>query len=338
MIAGKESIIHIQNISPEILSMENLNDYDVLIFYNISKLADSYKNKLENFQINKKGIIYIPGVDCSIADYNNFWHKQIGLPKWVKNLTSSSNSYLKIKNINLSHPIFSEVWQQGNNFQSHSQFFAIPVFQQDKNQKLLMNYNNSTPFLIESNLKFGKALLLAGFLTPQESNLQLSGFFPVLIQQMVKYLTNSNKSLPYYFIGDTLTHQHFQLENISEYSIKTPNKKSYLMNYDDKHNQLYFTNTISPGFYKLYYKDKIIRQFALNINKNETNGIFLSKNKISEIIKTYNNRFAIISSNILDKNFQINKEQKEIFLIFILLLLIAETIIARINHNKEKKD
>lgn len=110
------------------------------------------------------------------------------------------------------------------------------------------------------------------------------------------------------------------------------------MNYDDKHNQLYFTNTISPGFYKLYYKDKIIRQFALNINKNETNGIFLSKNKISEIIKTYNNRFAIISSNILDKNFQINKEQKEIFLIFILLLLIAETIIARINHNKEKKD
>ena len=322
LTAGKESLLQVANISPKILAMENLDEYDVLIFHNIGELSNSYKSRLNDFLSDGKGIIYLPGINTSVSEYNNFWHKEMGLPKWKSNLSGDGKSYVKLNNINTSHPIFSQIWQEKEIFKATSQFFTIPEF--ERNGNILIDYSNTSPFLTETADK--KLLLLSTFLSPNESNLQLTGFFPVLIQQTVPYLANYNKSVANKFVGDTLRHSNFNMENISNFTMKTPDNRSYLLDIDKSQNQLIFTETKLPGFYKLYFEDKMVRQFAVNISKAEKIGKFDSEEKLQK------DKIAIYNESQTKTGLEANKELNEMILILIIILLLAETVIARINR------
>jgi len=320
--AGKESLLKVTNISPEILAMENLDEYDVLIFHSVSQLSDSYVSRLNDFLEDGKGIVYLPGINTSTEEYNNFWHKKMGLPKWKSNLSGDGKNYVKLNNINTSHPIFSQIWQDKETFKATSQFFALPDF--ERNGNVLIDYTGGSPFLTETSDR--KLLLISTFLSPNESNLQLTGFFPVLMQQTVLYLANYNKSMANQFVGDTLRHSHFDMENIAKFTMKTPDNRSYLMEIDKTQNQLLFADTKLPGFYKLYFEDKMVRQFALNICKNETVGKFLD---IEELQK---DKIAIYNEIKTETGQESNKEMNAMILMLIILLLLVETVIARINR------
>ena len=330
LTAGKETLFRIQSISPEILAMENLAEYDVLLFHNVTQLPGAYKDKLNDFLDRGQGIIYIPGVNSSIAEYNDFWHRAMELPRWETNIFGSSGSYMKIKNINSAHPIFSRIWQAENRFESSAQFFTIPDMERDKTAQILIDYSNGKPLLTE--IADRRMLLLSAFVTPGESNLQLSGFFPVLMQQMVLYLSNFDKSMVNYSIGDTLQHSVFELENINDFSMRTPDNRSYLMDYIEKDGTLSFDKTNLPGFYKLYQKGKTIREFAVNISKNEAGGNFMTIADLTDITEN-NKKIAIYSDDNEQGPMQTNKEINGLILILVILLLLAETLIARINRN-----
>ncbi len=329
--AGKESLFHIRNISPEILAMENLDEYDVLLFHNVPELNAVYKDKLTNFINQGKGIIVIPGIDNKMSQYNRFWHMQMQLPQWTDNLGGGSDSYLKLKNINTNHPIFAQVWAEKDRFQSASQFFTIPDFETDANHTVLINYNNSQPFMIEQNNQ--KIILLAGFISPRESTLQLSGFFPVLLQQTVLYLSNFSHSLTNQTVGDTLRHRVFQPDNITDYSLRTPSNQRYLPDFDKNSSELIFTDTGLPGFYRLYEKDKVIREFAVNLAERETMGDFLEKKELQKLTENQADKVAVYDAEQPQGQLHSNRELNSIILIFIILILISETIIARINRN-----
>ncbi len=329
--AGKESLFQVRNISPGILAMENLDDYDVLLFHNVAELNDIYKDKLNNFLKRGKGIIVIPGIDNEIDSYNRFWHEQMGLPQWTRNLGGGTDSYLKLQNINTNHPVFAQVWAEKERFQSASRFYTVPAFQANENHNVLIDYNTSHPFMMELNNR--KIMLLGSFITAQESTLQLSGFFPVLLQQTVLYLSNFSHSLINQTVGDTLRHRVFQPENITDYSLRTPMNKRYLPDMDDKNSELTFTNTEVPGFYRLYEKDEAVREFAVNLDSRETKGTFLSEKELKELVSEHSKNVAIYAGEQSTDQLHSNKELNSIILILIILILISETIIARINRN-----
>lgn len=331
LTAGKEDLIDLQTITPQILSMETLSHYDLLIFHGINELNHSFAEKLEDFFSEGKNLIYIPEKNTDRNTYNQFWHTKVGLPKWQATLQGSKDNYLKIKNINKTHAIFADIWQDKNTFQSFTRFNTIPVFQGSNNYQILMTYSNNQPLLMAKQ----NEMLLATFLEPEASDFNLSGLFPILIQQMIQFLTTPNNSTEKYFIGDTLVYRNFSMNDLKKFTMKTPDGKSYIMDFNNGKNQLTFSNTDVPGFYRLFFEDKNLSTFAVNISKAETFSQFLQKKEIKNIIENRDN-IAIISADTTTTDFKINKELNAIFLIFILLLLIAETLIARINHDTKR--
>jgi hypothetical protein len=331
IMTGKESLIHLQTITPQILSMENLSDYDLLIFHGIVGLYDSFANRLKDYTEEGKSILYIPTISGNADEYNEFWNKKIGFPKWQSTISGSENNYIKIKDINRSHGIFENIWQDKDSFQSSSHFYSIPVFLNKKDFEILMTYSNNYPMMLESENK----ILLANFLETGSSDFRLSGLFPILMQQTVQYLTNSSGLTDLYNIGDTLSFRNFSIEDIKNFTMKTPGNQSFIMDYNKTNNLLHFAETTMPGFYRLFYKDQNIFTYAVNINKSEASEQFFTQNEITKLIENKEN-IAMISNNDSEDKFKINKELNSIFLFFILLLLIAETIIARINHDSKR--
>lgn len=329
----KKEIISLQTISPQILAMENLNDYDVLIFHGISSLPAIYVQRLEDFFNRGKGLIYFPTNHTNLKEYNHFWHEKIGLPRWKNTLHSSGENYQKIGNINQHHPVFSQVWLNKQSFNPGSRFYSLPVFQNNNNQTWLINYANQLPFLLESD----KKLTLAALISPSESDFWLSGFFPVLLQQMIFYLTNSEDSFQNFYIGDTLIYRNFDPEEIETYSMKTPDNKSYLLTPDKNNSSLIFIKTEIPGFYKLYRQDQLLENFAVNISRTERSNNFLPNNTLHSLIAKQEQNILVIGETGNKTNFKINKELSGIFLLFILSLLVAETLLARINYNSKTK-
>ena len=190
--------------------MENLSDYDLLIFHAVDNLYDSFADRLKDFTNEGKSLLYIPTVDGDRSAYNQFWNKNLNFPKWITTARGSEENYLKIKDINSAHGIFTDIWQDKKAFQSSSRFYAIPVFQGNNEFKNLMTYSNNQPMLMEQNNK----MLLASFLESETSDFRLSGFFPILMQQMVQYLTNSSGLTEKFVVGDTLTFRDFSMEKI----------------------------------------------------------------------------------------------------------------------------
>ncbi|MBN2280557.1 MAG: BatA domain-containing protein [Candidatus Marinimicrobia bacterium] len=323
LTAGKKSLLQVTSISPEILAMENLEDYDVLIFHNISELPELYVARFKDFLAGGKGIVVLPGMNGSISEYNNFWHKQMGLPIWKRNLVGDGESYLRLKNINTSHPIFSQIWQNKESFKATAQFFAIPEF--ERYGTVLIDYNNGSPFLTET--KERKLMLIAAFITASESNLQLTGFFPVLMQQTVLYLANFSQSLANYTIGDTLRYSCSDMDQMAKFRMKTPDNRSFLLDFDKTSQNLIFKDTNLPGFYKLYLEDKLVQNYAVNISSHETLGEFISGPELDQ------KKLSVYSEGPLTNGPKTNREIGSLVLGLIFLLLLAETYLARINRN-----
>ncbi len=327
--AGRESLFDITTISTDILAMENLTDYDVLIFHDVARLPAVYRDKLNHFAEQGKGIIYIPDIQTSIANYNQFWHQQMKFPKWEQNITGNGNTYLKIDAIDETHPIFNKIWTQ--QFESQAQFFAYPEVKVPPEYNVLVRYNNKKPFLTEKNNR----ILLSAFVDVENSNLRVSGFFPVLMQQSVLYLSNFNKSIENYQVGDTLTYAN-RLTESANFTMKTPRKKSYMLSADQS--GLQFDQTPTPGHYQLYKDGQLLRQYAVNISPEETIGRFLSLQQLRQFIAPYKKSVALYDDDTEASGLETHKDLSNLLLMFILLLLIAETIIARINRNEPKRN
>ena len=130
-----------------------------------------------------------------------------------------------------------------------------------------------------------------------------------------------------------MRHRVFQPDNITDYSLRTPSNQRYLPDFDKNSSELTFTDTGLPGFYRLYEKDKVIREFAVNLAERETMGDFLEKKELQKLTENQADKVAVYDAEQPQGQLHSNRELNSIILIFIILILISETIIARINRN-----
>lgn len=331
LLAGNSSLINTHFITPAILSTENFNNYDILLFYNIDKLHKSHVNKISAFQESGKGIILIPGADCIPKNFNTFWADELGFPKWQDTKTSNNDNFLEIGTINSDHPMFTGIWTDKIKLFSSPKFFTIPYFLTGKNHKVIMSYNNNIPLLFEMNNENKKGLLFTGSISSGWSDLQLTGFFPIILQRMSLYLTNCI-NLSQFDIGDTLYYKsQFQLDN--KIILKTPDGRKFTPAYDEKNHQYFFSETSQPGIYNLFSASKLEKSFAVNIPSAELLNDFANLEDLQKI--TNNSKHTGI--NIDDDLTLTTQKQFNIFLLILVLLLsIIETYIGRINLKTHK--
>lgn len=317
---------------------EALLNYDVLIFSGVSELSSGDIEQLRRFLGTGKGII----VWCDALEqrqrFNQLWADQLGLPRWRTFRPAQSEGFLTIGQLDREHPLFKDLWKGGRQLRHSPRFFAVPGFVLAANDKILAEYDDRTPLIIESPLSGGRGLLIASGLGLEWTDLPLSGFFPTVLRRAVYYLAGQSRRQEPFDTGDTLL-VPMASGGRADYYFQTPMGRNIRPRSHEDLHQIQLTETGEPGIYTLFKEGKTLQKYAVNIPERETNPHFLFSDDFQELIDRYPEQLSFVSDSG-PKGVGELRRSHELFIpvvIILLILVVLETYLGRVNRTQSRK-
>jgi len=314
------------------LGTVDLTKYDLLIFSNVDELPSGAQASLTSYIERGKGILLWLGPDCREETYNRYWAEKYGFPRWHGLRTAGGSAYLKIGRYDTEHQLFNTLWLPEAKPGSSPHFFTIPGILTGRNQKVLMAFDDGTPFIVEAN----RALLFATGLHESWSDLPLTGFFPAILSRAARYLANLSLEKTEYEAGDSLRFERLVGAPDSRVWVETPSGKRFYPEYRSRTTDYIFTQTTETGVYNVYQGGRTIRRFAVNVPTGECESEWFTSEDLKTLIKQSPQQIAVLTAS-RDGNLEqmtLSHEFSLYLLILALITALAETFIGRINREQ----
>jgi hypothetical protein len=339
LTSGGSSVIKSKITSTGLLPIENLQDYDVIFFSNVSNIQPSLKTTISEFLENGKGVILFLGDKCTPEDYNDFWAKEFSFPRWKDIRQASEETFLKIGEFQYDHPIFKGLWIEEKPSIGSPYFYRIPGFLIGKNHSIIANYNEGTPFMIESVYNNTKALVFATSPDIEWTDFHLTGLFPVLMQRITLYMSGNSLRSEEYFTGDTVEFEIMDKELFDSPVVITPTGKKFMPEYVKKRGKYRFCETSEPGCYEVKLRGIAVKNFIVNISPEESGGKFLSIDELKDIAEVKPSKIAIAESDGSEElsGLRTTNEYTNLLIVFALIIALLEMYIGRVNRIEVEK-
>lgn len=312
------------------IQYSNISYQDFVLLNEIQSVSEALEKYL--IQILQKGssICLIPSKDFQLENFNDFL-KKLDVNTFK---TTDTNTYI-IENINYLHPLYSNVFdgdfkeikypKVSFSYSINNNNISNKILSQFNNQEFLSQYNcfNSNFYVFNSPLSHNKnnfryhALFVPTFLNMALESKKINRLYSVINKD--KYFVSNKK----------LTNDTYHV--INDKSDIIPTFKSL------NGKSLFFTNNqiTKAGFYKLFYKNKILENISFNYNMREGSTQFYSKKMINSIISNNNKNISILDLNIKKINNIISNESEgkqywKLCLLLCLFFFALEMLIIKI--------
>ena len=318
----KSSMIQPTNCTPAAFETYPLQDFDVVLIADISKLSPESNTQVQEFIRQGKHVI-------AFASKNN---KQSWLPVQIgQSMTWQVPQ--KVRKYNETHPIFEIFPDNVLAGQYGPQFYeSMSVTPTSDSSNIIAWYGDDTPFLIQSRAGRSNILLFNCSLQQQtESNeFLVNPYFLPLIQQCVLYVM-SNATQKNITVGDTY---------ITSYP-QNPGERAWIKRLDANESDemtaviiaedgtMRYDLSNEPGIYQVEVKakDKLYRDFfAVNTPSTEADLTPISLQQASERVSAQTE--ISTETGVLDtEELDIRRHGREIWgelLIFAVCLLLIE--------------
>lgn len=262
---------------PATTSLEGLEDltlteYDILILADVPAFSTRVQQQVQAFMRAGKSVIYFVGAGVDTASYRAFadWLPAIaGQPiTWQPPVTLSSYQE--------DSPIFEVFKEEDFTGQYAPQFYRGLELAPTEGAKVLAQFSDGTPFLIQHFINRGVALLFnVSAVQSEASNLLVSPHFLPLLQQAVLY-TKAVQSVHQrnLIVGEPYTANYrwsgATTALITRVGDTTHSSETLSLAEDG---MLTFSGTDAPGIYQVEAqgKDTLLRDFfAVNVDATES--------------------------------------------------------------------
>lgn len=335
--------IRTKTITPEQIPIENLSEYDILIYSNMPRLDESAIRRLETYLNSGKGLIIIPGSDTDIGNLNS-WLPKAGFGK-ILSLTDNSlqpDIFTKFGKVDYSHPIIKGMFDQnGSESQSLESPGFIKFFKTDRStqSQTLISYMNNDPFLEESGNKNLNALMFTSAVNLSWSDWPIKGIFAPLINRAVYYVYSKTNGNEKSFIAGEPLELRIHSASAENLILIDPNGAEL----KPKIRQLGADAVISvpmadiPGTYRVLEGNKLLTVFDVNIEPSRIEPRKIGETKLKELVNAESFRVISATENIESVILQSRYgfELWSWFLFGALVLLAVEFIISQ-NHRFSK--
>ncbi|MCL5019569.1 MAG: BatA and WFA domain-containing protein [Patescibacteria group bacterium] len=165
-------------------------EHDVLILHDIPRFTAAGTLLVQEYLRKGKGVLIAMSDRFDVLSFNT----HIAAPLGISSCTSiigdsvSPSGYFTIDKIELSHPIFQGMFENKPDRLGPIHFYSIASFQQDSDKKAIIALQNQMPLLVEYERLYGKLLIFSGGMSTRTSDFPLKGFFPSLINRIIRYL------------------------------------------------------------------------------------------------------------------------------------------------------
>ncbi len=331
----KQKVRITENSLSQVLSL-NLKNYDAVIVIGSEQNSD-WKN-LFGYAESGGGLILVPGTQSTLSNFQKLCIAlNISLPVRAVGKINSQDSPALFDKINYQDPLFADLFENNKQQQVESPeiyyyFKIVP----GSNGKNIISMSDGSSFLSEYKLGAGKVFLFNSSLNLSWNNFPLKGFFAPLINRLVLYSSSKFKEQNTFYTGQNIT-ADISNHSISQIKVEKPRGENEYVNSDSLTNQNYFTytKTDETGIYKFFSSNKLLDYISVNHDPKESVTNKADFSEFEDYLKqiSFEGKSYSLSPNddftkaIYQSRF--GTELWKYFLIAVLLLAIAESLVAR---------
>jgi hypothetical protein len=236
------------------LPSQDLSKYDVVIMSDVPEITAQQAERLKKFVLSGNGLIWFGGDNTKPA----VWNKRSGTPpllpailEGVINVGDESGAGTALDTVLADHPVCRPLKSLPEDLLSESRFKKVFKLKVDPGSTAVLSLAGSkTPLLIEHTLGRGSVFMFSGPVMPKWNNMAITPAFPMLIQQIITYLTGREFEKDK-IVGDSLSLTYVEQPDSSNAVFDTPSGESIKVPVQE-HRQQYVAlleEALEPGFY-----------------------------------------------------------------------------------------
>lgn len=331
-IYNTDSIFSFNNFNVSKLDYSLIKKSNLVILHHLPSINSGLSSSLKSFVDDGGSLLVFPSEKIDFNSYREFL--SLLNVNYYSKVDTSKN---KVREINLSHPVFNNVFERkpkGNlNLPIVSSHYTISKGNTDFKNDIL-TLKNGAPFLTEYKVGKGKIYLSAVSLNTENSNFTNHALFvPTLYN--IALLSQKNYPL-FHVIGDNSSIDIGRSEKDDIYHIKNKTTDIIPRVRNNNNSTTIFINSgIETAGNYLLENNKTQLGLAYNYNRSESELSYLSENKINEFISanTINAQYVDLGNGTMQtalNDLNIGKKYWKYCIILALLFLAIEIVLIKI--------
>jgi hypothetical protein len=333
-----KSQIELSQVDSKSFSRAELSNYQVIVFSDLSRVGSEDLKRLDNFLNSGGGVLFFFGKgekDIYAEVCGKYLNSTL---EGKSDFSGEGQGFLTLEKMDLFHPVFQPYRGLDKTKLPQLKFFSVYEVAPGKKAKVLANFSSGSPALIESSFGSGRVLAFLSSYEPDFSDLGEHTIFVPFMRRSVEYLCSSLFPSEEFLVGER-NRKEFESTKIEKVELVDPdNFKTTLIPepYKDKL-VLKLDEMKKTGIYKLQSGDKVIDQFAVNLDNRDSDFGELKDPELKNRLKENPNLLVIGADQALDQEVlktRYGKELSKNFLWLGLILLILEMYLSK----SRKKD
>ena len=319
-------------VSPSEISTVSVEDWDILLLSDLETFSSDTIQQIQAFLRAGKSLILFVGVDLIKPV-----HTDQNLSDWLGITLGENVTWNPPTQITLSDPqhiIFDPFEETAFKGDSAPRFFRGLQMSVELTTKVLAQFQNQIPFLVEYRIENGTVLVFnASGTTLTDADLLVTPYFLPLLQQSVLYAKSRQVAMDRQLtVGQPLSIHVREL--VDRVEIGTPDGQPSKSIQLDQDRHISFADTDQPGIYPIdiYGAKSKQRQFlAVNLDASESNLRPIDLERAGVLLSAH----AVDNQEELDQTLNTLRTGREIWgelLVLALALMGVESLVANRNQ------
>lgn len=301
---------------------KNLAAYDIILLNNPPAMSASLKSRLQSFLDKRKSIILIPGSQADAA-----WpggKKVFGALQTAR----QPGAYFSLDARFLQQSLFSPVFENSRARPALPEIYKYYTL--SSAGETIISLANGRPFLQRYGAggKGGNLFVFASALSPDWTNLPLSGVFLPLLQRLFFAAAQTELQQAPFITGEEVQLFLADISRQRRYLLKPPGKDAFPLLPAQSASGLFFDikNLSEPGLYELLEDGREKYVFAVNLNSNEM------KPPYADFEALFPQAQKLTRENEIQDQILQSRRGRELWYVFLalaLLMLLSEMLLIR---------
>ena len=353
--SDEEVGIQVTSVDSSDLTLEKLNDYDIIILANVSSPSIEIANRLKTFTENGGGLILFAGENINAEKYGQTFGttSESILPAIIGNKKTATEESEKLYSLDVptsDHPLATVIRSMSEEMINDAKIKSLVELQPTQGSQVILSLvENKSPVLVSKEVGNGSVILCSTSADRSWSDMVLHPIYAIMIQQAVTTTTSrpesrvamvhSSKTIN--IEGAMPSNAKLQKMIISgeetEDKIETTEIKTSQDNNSFKA-EIDAQDINETGVYQITNNEgKILGAIAVNSNPSESNVKVAAADALNESIGAADNIKIIDGSPDAVLNDRKGSDLTSLLLFLCIVCYVLQSILAKIFTNKISK-
>ena len=353
--SDEEAGIQVTSVDSSDLTLEKLNDYDIIILANVSSPSIEIANRLKTFTENGGGLILFAGENINAEQYGQTFGttSESILPAIIGNKKTASEENENLYSLDVptsDHPLATVIRSMSEEMINDAKIKSLVELQPTQGSQVILSLvEDKSPVLVSKEVGNGSVILCSTSADRSWSDMVLHPIYAIMIQQAVTTTTSrpesrvamvhssktiniegampSNAKLQKMIISGEETENEIQTTEIKT----SQDNNSFKAEIDAQ-------DINETGVYQITNNEgKILGAIAVNSNPSESNVKVAATDALNESIGAADNIKIIDGSPDAVLNDRKGSDLTSLLLFLCIVCFVLQSILAKIFTNKISK-